>query len=191
MKPWIAALAFLLLGACAPRPLGPAPAAPPPSPSGSPRPSPTGAVVVARVPESFDAALAAAHLTKLELSPIERSTSYSPGGEASVEGRRVTLFVGAGWNAEGLELAKDPDGRVVRVLRRPIEHVQETVVEGCQPSVFYGGRMWFERVVIELPEGTTWGGLATVSYRVERRVTRFSNVTKDGSPCPPPVVMVD
>lgn len=174
MKSPIALLAAaLLLAACSPAATTPAPAA------------------AGTQTDSFEAALAAAHLTKLELKPVERTQTHELPSAPVVAGRRITMIVTGGYHAESLEFARDASNRVVRVLRKPIETVKETVVEGCETHVFAGGRAWFERVVIELPEGTTWGGEVSVKYPAVREVVRYTNKTPDGKPCPPPAMMID
>lgn len=176
--------ASLLLSACASQ-------APTPARDGGSPPTPPPAPTATGVPASFEAALAARGLTKIEL-PVKRSMS-SGAGEPSVkvEGRRVRFSISAGWNGEQVELAKDREGRIVRVLRRPVEQVRERVIEGCQASKFAGGRGWFEDVTIELPEGAVWGGGVEVAYSVVREVTRYTGKTKDGKDCPPPMMMLD
>lgn len=179
MKTALAALATLLLVACTPA------GAPTPQPASAQPPAPAAPA------DAFEAALAAARLTKVDLKQIDRQMTHDLGSTTPVEGRRLSLTVSAGWNAESIEFAKDASGRVVRVIRRPVETVKETVIEGCQDHVFAGGRGWFERVVLELPEGATWGGEVIVKYPSVREVVRFTGKTRDGKPCPPPAMMLD
>lgn len=170
--------ASLFLAACASTPGADAPDA---SPSGQPAQGAT-----------FEAAVAAAHLTKVAVEPVERTKEYAISEPAvKVEGRRVSFVLRAGWNGEGLELARDASGRIVRLVRQPEVTVKEVVVQGCQEHVFGGGRAWFERVVIELPPGTTWGGDHVVKYREIKEVTRFTGKKPDGTDCPPPHFMHD
>jgi hypothetical protein len=181
MKALLAKLALpLLLAACAPKAQNAVlDAGAPPSPSSA-----------SGVAPSYEAAFAALGLTKAEL-PVKRTMSSNMDGTAKVEGRKVRFSITAGWNGEQVELAKDREGRVVRIRRRPVEQVREQVIEGCQSSKFAGGRQWFEDVEIELPEGVSWGGEVEVRYSVVREVTRYTGKTKDGKPCPPPQMMLD
>src|SRR5262245_25575073 len=124
-------LATSLFVACASTP------APTTPPSPATPPAPTAAAAPA---DTFESAFAAARLTKVDVKPIERAMSHSTPTPAVVEGRRVTMTLTAGWNGEQLELAKDASGRIVRVIRQPVETVKEKVIDGCQEHHFAGGR---------------------------------------------------
>lgn len=193
MKSLLASLAAaLLLTACAqaPAPTTPDTSQPVATATAAPPDAPGNAPTIRGA--SFQGALAAAHLTSVELKPVSREMNHDiSGSRTQVEGNKVSFMISGGWNAESLEFARDPSGRIVRLLRNPEVTVKETVIRGCQESAFAGGRGWFERVVIELPPGTIWGGEYYVRYPEVKEVLRYTGKKPDGSACPPPHMMLD
>lgn len=184
-------VATLLLAACAPTTTaaGTSSSAPPPAP-----PVATTIPAVAGQIEgaTFEAALAAAHLTPVQIPDLKREMTSDLSQERSkVEGRNVALIVTGGINADTIEFARAASGQLVRVLRQPDVTTKETVIEGCQQSAFAGGRAWFERVTFEVPAGLTWGGERTVKYPIVKETLRYTGKKPNGEACPPPNMIMD
>lgn len=200
----------LLLAACTSTPPAVAPEAAPPAPTAvttaAPPPVATPAPPAATAPvatappaprpvvegATFEAALAAGHLVKVDITLLQRTRTHDMSAvPMKAEAGQVALTLRAGYNGEILELATDPAGHVVRLVRQPDVTVKETVSKSCRERRFAGGQGWFDRVVFALPAGTTWGGDQIVKYPVVQEVTRYAEKKPSGEPCPPPDMMHD
>lgn len=166
--------------AATPAPVATAPAATPPP------------VLPAIEGTTFEAALAAAHLTRLTLAPIQPARHEGSSTKPMVaEGNQISVTIQGGYNGETVELARDAAGHVVRLVRQPVITTKEIVVQGCEESQFAGGAAWFERQVFDLPPGTTWGGEQIVKYPQVKEVRRFTGKKANGAACPPPTLKHD
>ena len=149
-------------------------------------PTPTTPPTTTRAPQSLEEALAVAGLSRIEPRVVSREGSALDPNLPRVEGRRITLNLSAGWNQETPIFAQRAGGGVVLVEPRPTTIVDRHVAGGCRG--FFGGRAWFETVVYELPEGTTYAGPEPIVWEEHTEVIDWSDTEADGSPCPPPAI---
>ncbi len=147
---------------------------------------PSTNVVTAPAALSLDEAMARAGLTRFEPTLVSRDMNHDHTGGTTVEGRRVTMHVSAGWSGRPPIFARRNDGRVVVVDPRPNTIVDRHVNGGCRH--FFGGRMWMETVVYELPEGASFEGSQEVSWDEHIEAIDWTPTEADGSPCPPPAL---
>ncbi len=153
--------------------------APPSTPSaqGSP-PAPA--------PQSLDEALTAQGLSRLEPAVVSRDMGHFGTVGPAAEGRRITMHVSAGWSASPPLFARRDDGTVFLIEPRPTTIVDRHVAGGCRH--FFGGRMWLETIVYELPEGTSYGGTLAIGWEQHTEVVDYTPAQADGSACPPPAI---
>ncbi|MBN8615577.1 MAG: hypothetical protein J0L92_33585 [Deltaproteobacteria bacterium] len=137
-------------------------------------------------PTSLEEALARAGLVRFEPTLVSREMTHDMGSSTRVEGRRVTMSVSAGWSAQTPIFARGDDGRVVLVDAQPHTIVDRHVNGGCRH--FFGGRMWFETHVYELPEGSSFVGSLPVRWDDHIEVVDYTATEADGSACPPPAI---
>jgi hypothetical protein len=137
-------------------------------------------------PTSLEEALTRAGLVRFEPTLISREMTHDMGNSTRVEGRRVTMSVSAGWSAQTPIFARRNDGSVVLVDAQPQTIVDQHVNGGCRH--FFGGRMWFETHIYELPEGSSFEGSLRVRWDDHIEAVDYSPTEADGSPCPPPAL---
>jgi len=137
-------------------------------------------------PRSLEEGMKVVGLTKIDLTTVKRETTHRIGDPIKVDGRLVEMNVMAGWSAQAPVFARGAGNKVYLVEPHPNVIVDRHVNGGCRG--FYGGRMWSDTVVFELPPGTTWGGTHNVTWDEHTEVIDYTDHAPDGGPCPPPAI---